>query len=388
MKINVIVEFPRIKDGIPRVTEELLKQLSTKNQVESIFVLTRRDLCFVSPSLLANKKIQLFATSKHVSLRTFAKIIKLYKEGDFLLFLAPPWRIFDPSQGLWLFLLIKYGFLPRAKWIQVLYDFIPYIFSEDTGEGKKAILLFNAFKKHFKDIPVRYVAISESTKRDAIRYWGLPANRINVVHPGSFVTPKSPRTNFGSKRVLMVSDIAPRKNHIRLLKAFEQVHRNGPSHDAELIIVGRSRVKVPEFESTLSDIRRRNEGICITLAGYLSDVEILALYDFADVFVYPSLYEGFGLPVLEAMACGCPVIASNVSSLPEVVGEAGILVDPYNVGELARAMLTVLNDDDLKKELSRRSIAQAQKFSWAGAADSYVSLFREVLAEQNKKGDS
>ena len=172
MKITVVTEFSKIKDGIPRVTEELLKELTKKNHVEFISIITRQDLCFVSPHLLANKKMQLFATSKYVSLRSFAKIIKLYREGDFLLFLAPPWRIFDPSQCLWLFLLIKYGFLPRAKWIQVLYDFIPYIFSEDTGDGKKATKLFNAFKKHFTDIPVRYVAISESTKRDAVQLLG------------------------------------------------------------------------------------------------------------------------------------------------------------------------------------------------------------------------
>ena len=200
------------------------------------------------------------------------------------------------------------------------------------------------------------------------------------------MAPKSPRINFGSKRILMVSDIAPRKNHIRLLKAFEQVHRDNPSYDAELIIVGRSRVTVPEFESTLNDIRRRNEGIRITLAGYLSDVEVLSLYDSVDVFVYPSLYEGFGLPVLEAMACGCPVIASNISSLPEVVGEAGILVDPYNVDELAQAMITVLGDDKFKRELSRKSVAQAQKFSWDKAANAYMDLFRELLAQGKQKG--
>ncbi len=91
----------------------------------------------------------------------------------------------------------------------------------------------------------------------------------------------------------------------------------------ELIIVGQLRKEIPEFESTLDDIRGRYEGIKITLTGHLTDSEIQSLYEEADVFVYPSLYEGFGLPVLEAMASGCPVIASNVSSLPEMVGDAG-----------------------------------------------------------------
>src|SRR5660398_271743 len=99
------------------------------------------------------------------------------------------------------------------------------------------------------------------------------------------------------------------------------------------------------------------------MMGYVSDSEVLSLYAKADVFVYPSLYEGFGLHVLEAMACGCPVITSNVSSLPEVVGDEALLVDPYNVEALAQAMLTVLEDDELKKEISKIGITQSQKIS-------------------------
>jgi len=111
------------------------------------------------------------------------------------------------------------------------------------------------------------------------------------------------------------------------------------------MIVGHVRKISPGLNQRCATCERRNKGIKITLAGYLSDSEILSLYEEADVFVYPSLYEGFGLPVLEAMACGCPVIASNVSSLPEVVGEAGMLVDPYDVDALAQAISTVLQDD-------------------------------------------
>ena len=181
-----------------------------------------------------------------------------------------------------------------------------------------------------------------------------------------------------------MGDISPRKNQLRLIQAFELVHRNNPSSGVELMIVGHVRKDIPGFESTLRDMRRRNKGIKITLAGYLSDSEILSLYEEADVFVYPSLYEGFGLPVLEAMACGCPVIASNVSSLPEVVGEAGMLVDPYDVDALAQAISTVLQDDGLKREMSRKGIAQAQKFSWEKAGAELLAVCREV-AEKGKQ---
>ncbi len=262
--------------------------------------------------------------------------------------------------------------------VQVLHDFIPYVCPEDIGEGKRTLKLYNIYKKYFRAIPVKYIAVSESTKRDAIHYWNLRPDKVTVIHHGSFIPPKAPRTRFGSKKVLMVSDISPRKNQVRLIRAFEHVHVKTQG-SAELLIVGNMRESVPEFEPTLRDIRARNEGIQITTCGYLSDSEILSLYEQADVFVYPSLYEGFGLPVLEAMACGCPVITSNTSSLPEVVGDAGMLIDPHDVDELAQAIITVLADDELKREMSRKSIAQAQTFSWETTGEAYTTLLNSLL---------
>jgi len=174
-----------------------------------------------------------------------------------------------------------------------------------------------------------------------------------------------------------VSDISPRKNHLRLIKAFELVQEQS-QNPLELVIAGYMRTAIPELETILQNLQMRNQDSKITFAGYLPDADILALYEQADVFVYPSLYEGFGLPVLEAMACGCPVIASNVSSLPEVVGDAALLVDPYDVGALAYAMLTVLEDDDLKREMSRKGVAQARKFSWEKAGEELLAVCREV----------
>jgi glycosyltransferase involved in cell wall biosynthesis len=171
-----------------------------------------------------------------------------------------------------------------------------------------------------------------------------------------------------------------------LIKAFELVHKNTRSSGAELMIVGRKRKDIPGLDSTLRDIRNRNKGIKITLAGYLTDSEIMSLYEEADIFVYPSLYEGFGLPVLEAMACGCPIITSNVFSLPEVVGEAGMLVDPYDVEMIAHALSTVLENDELKREMSRKGIEQAQKFSWERAGVELLAVCREVAERRNQRG--
>jgi glycosyltransferase involved in cell wall biosynthesis len=383
MKISVIAPFPKYKDGIPRATEELISKLCEANSVESVsLIAANRDKAFVSPFLLRNKKVSLFIVRSFLLPRTLLRAIKLYRNSDVLLFFPHPCYVFRASPLCFFQLLVKCRVFPSAKWVQMLYDFVHYTCPEDVRGTSRATILHNVWRDHVAKIPVRYVAISESTKKEAMRYWGLTEAQVTVMHLGSFIVPKSPRTHFGSKKILTISDIAPRKNQLRLIKAFELVHREYPNNGAELIIAGYLRKDIPEFESTLRDIRKRNDGIKIRLAGYLTDSEILSLYEEADVFVYPSLYEGFGLPVLEAMASGCPVVSSNVSSLSEIVGAAGILVDPYNVEALARAVSTVLRDDELKRQMSQKGIAQAQKFSWEKAGVELLAVCREVADRQ------
>ncbi|MGZ4953267.1 MAG: glycosyltransferase family 4 protein [Halobacteriota archaeon] len=386
MKITVVAPFPENnKSGIPRVSEELIKRLCESNNVESIAIIAHKGFDHVNPSLLETGKVMLFSGRMFLLPWTLLKTIKLYKHSDVFLVLTTPWDVFDQLRPLYFLLfLVNYGFrhriLPRSKWVQMLHDFVIYVCPEDNTFPSREMKLYEMWKECFLTVPIKYVAVSESTKRDAVRYWGLPADKIEVIHLGSFVPAKRSRTRFNAAKILTISDITPRKNHIRLIEAFEKVYRTNPSDDLELIIVGHVRKNVPEFEEALSDIRRRNEGIKITICGYLTDSEILSLYEQADVFVYPSLYEGFGLPVLEAMACGCPVIASNISSLPEVVGDAGMLIDPYDTDQLAQAIITVLGDDELKREMSRKGIAQAQKFSWEKAEEQWVTTCR--LAKQ------
>jgi len=379
MKISVLAPFPKYKDGIPRVTEELISRLCEADDVESVSVIAvKKEKDFVSPSLVKNGKVSLFVVGSFLLPRTLWGIIKLYKKSDAILLFMHPCYFFSPTPLCLFQLLVKLGILPKAKWIQMLFDFSFYSCPEDDVGAANVTTLYTIWKNHFVQLPVRYVAISESTKKEAMRYWDLNAADIAIVYLSSFIPPRSPRVNFGSKKMLIVSTISPRKNQLRLIKAFELVHRKNPNNDAELIIVGQLRKEIPEFESTLDDIRGRYEGIKITLTGHLTDSEIQSLYEEADVFVYPSLYEGFGLPVLEAMASGCPVIASNVSSLPEMVGDAGLLVDPRDVEALAQAMSTVLENDELKRQMSRKGIAQAQKFSWEKAGAELLAVCREV----------
>ncbi|MGZ4894657.1 MAG: glycosyltransferase family 4 protein [Halobacteriota archaeon] len=386
MKISVYAPFFKYQDGIPRAAEELISKLCEADDVESVSVIVaRRDREYVSPFLLHSEKVSLFVVRSFLLPWTLLRAIKLYKTSDVLLLFTYPCYFFDPSSLLFSFqLLVKFRILPGTKWVQMLYDFVFYTCPEDMRAFKEN-MLFKVWKKYFVHVPVRYVAISESTKKEAMSYWGPRTAEITVIHLASFMTPKSPRTHFGSKKILTVSSISPRKNQLRLIEAFELVHRNNPSSGAELMIVGRKRKDIPGLDSTLRDIRKRNNGIKITLAGYLTDSEIMSLYEEADIFVYPSLYEGFGLPVLEAMACGCPVVASNVFSLPEVVGEAGMLVDPYDVDMIARALSAVLENDELKREMSRKGIEQAQKFSWERAGVELLAVCREVAEKRSQR---
>jgi glycosyltransferase involved in cell wall biosynthesis len=114
--------------------------------------------------------------------------------------------------------------------------------------------------------------------------------------------------------------------------------------------------------------------------GYVSDDDLVALYNLADVFVYPSIYEGFGLPVLEAMSCGAPVITSNVTSLPEIAGDAALLVDPRNTRELAEALKRILREPALREEMVERGFQQIRKFSWRTAAEETIHLFAKAIA--------
>ena len=164
--------------------------------------------------------------------------------------------------------------------------------------------------------------------------------------------------------VLGVGNLQPRKNLLRLVEAFSRLKRNtGLPH--QLVLVGRAKWK----ESDLFDaIRKAGVESHVLFPGYLPDEDLVTLYAHADMFVYPSLYEGFGLPVLEAMACGVPVVTSNVTSIPEVAGDAAVLVDPLDVAALTGAIGRVLSDEALRRALREKGPRRAAHFSWKQTA--------------------
>jgi glycosyltransferase involved in cell wall biosynthesis len=198
------------------------------------------------------------------------------------------------------------------------------------------------------------IAVSESTKRDTIRMLGVPEEKISVIYEAAhpLFTPITEPDALARVRarhqlpddfILFVSTIEPRKNLPMLLRAFRRLRDNYKS-EAVLAIAGRRGWLVEEVDSVIEELNLSN---IVRFLGAVPNEELVYLYNAAKLFVLPSFYEGFGLPPLEAMACGTPVIVSNVSSLPEVVGDAGILVNPEDVEGLTVAMWRVLGDNNL-----------------------------------------
>jgi len=229
------------------------------------------------------------------------------------------------------------------------------------------------------------IAVSECTKRDAVRLYGLDEAKIRVICEGvnSRFRPASPeamavawaRYGLPERYILCVGTIEPRKNLNTLMEAFATLKVRPATCDLRLVIVGKKGWLYKGFFRRLRELGLEGE---VVFPGFVPDEDLPALYSAAELFVFPSLYEGFGLPPLEAMACGTPVIASNTSSVPEVVGEAGILVEPRDVRVLAGAMERVLMDEGKQREMRDKGLQQAARFSWERAARETLQVYGEV----------
>ena len=234
------------------------------------------------------------------------------------------------------------------------------------------------------------VADSACTQRDAARLYRVDIARVNVIYPGVSVhfRPADPqvvqaiRKKYGlpERFILYVGTIEPRKNLTALLEAFRHLLATCSPLPAtcslRLVIVGK---KGWLYEGVFRRLRELGLEDRVHFTGYVPDGDLPALYSAASVFVFPSLYEGFGLPVLEAMACGTPVIASNTSSLPEVVGEAGLLVNPHDIHTLVAALKRVLADEHLRAEMKAQGLERAQAFTWERTARETLRVYEEVL---------
>jgi len=278
--------------------------------------------------------------------------------------------------------------LKGQKKVITVHDIMPYRFREfyDSVTYFRYRLLLSKTLKTADAI----IAVSCNTKLDIMRYFKIPEEKIKVIYNGvdDNYKPLSKKEverirqkyNLTFPYILYVGGLGPNKNIIRLIKAYYKLKKQNFDH--KLVLVGAKRWQYNKISKLLKILDLQKDVIFL---GYLPREDLPALYNAADLFVYPSLYEGFGLPPLEAMACGTPVITSNTSSLPEVVGDAGIMVDPYDVDGLAKAMYEVLTNDGLKEELRKRGLKRAKLFSWRKTAEETLKIYEEVYNIKKQK---
>jgi len=234
----------------------------------------------------------------------------------------------------------------------------------------------------------RLFTVSEASKRDILRFYPHADPERILVIPNAIDTAliEDPgeeerqrvkeRYQIRGRFVLYAGNIKPHKNLERLIEAFGILKQRPDHEDLKLIIIGEDLNRFATLRRRVEAVRVRQD---VRFFGFVPETTLAALYRMAEVFAFPSLYEGFGLPPLEAMACGTPVVTSNISSLPEVVGDAALLVDPHDVEDIAGALERVLTDEALRSDLKARGRIRARQFSWERSVRDLHAAYMSVL---------
>lgn len=270
-----------------------------------------------------------------------------------------------------------------GKIVITVHDVIAVLFGQDIPfYSRQYFARWMPFTYRFAD---KIICVSEHTKKDLIQQIKINEEKMVVIPEaaGDQFKPVADKKKIdkildkyyiSGRFILHMGTLNPRKNLEFLIKVFNRVHKLMP--DVKLVIAGK---KGWHYENLFDTVRHLGLEKFVIFTGYIDDDEAPYLYSAADVYTFPSIYEGFGLPPLEAMSCGTPVVASNTSSIPEVVGDAGILLNPTDVESWVKALLRLLRDDNERKEMSAKSLARAKQFSWTKTARKTVEVYEEIL---------
>lgn len=274
--------------------------------------------------------------------------------------------------------------LTRVRSVVTIHDCIHLRFPQYLP-NRAAHLYARVFLSSAARRAARVITVSEASKRDIVHFLRTPADKVEVVPNGfdpslAAVTPEGlarvrDRFQLDAPFILYAGNIKPHKNVDRLIEAFARLRRRG-FEDVRLLVIGDA---VSKYGNLRRLVHRHDLHQHVRFFGFVPTETLAALYRLAQVFVFPSLYEGFGLPPLEAMANGTPVVTSNVSSLPEVVGDAALLVDPMDADGIADAIARILGDAGLRAELVRRGHQRVQAFSWERSAARTHQIYMGVL---------
>ncbi len=269
------------------------------------------------------------------------------------------------------------------RYVWTLHDAAPWLFPQTMDvKGRLYFRWVGGWAAHLSKA---IITVSNDAKRNIIAALRLPETKVNVIYEGidagfkrlddhSFMDSVRLRYGLPEKFMLTVGTLEPRKNLPFLIRAYRQM-RHANQTKLGLVIVGRTGWKSEALEGDLG-----GEDKNIVLTGFVPQADLVALYNLAEVFVLPSLYEGFGFPPLEAMACGCPVIVSHRGSLPEVVGDAALLIDPQDLDSLVGALRAVEETPSLRAALIQKGLERAQQFTWTATATKTLALYNEITA--------
>lgn len=232
------------------------------------------------------------------------------------------------------------------------------------------------------------IAVSESTKKDLMTKLGVPEEKIAVIYEGvdhDFFKPQEEKAidqvrqkyHLPAEYLLFVGTIQPRKNLLRLIEAFNLLQRDAKYHNLSLILVGKEGWLAQEIYKAPIRLRIQDR---VRFLNHVSKSDLPALYSGAKVFVFPSLYEGFGLPIVEAMSCGVPVITSSTSATAEIAGDAAVVIDPYQVNEIFEAVKELVDNKKNREDLVKKGLIRSKKFTWEEAARKTIKVFEKVYA--------
>jgi glycosyltransferase involved in cell wall biosynthesis len=281
-------------------------------------------------------------------------------------------------------------YLPPCPYVVTAHDVLDYMYRANNGAGLRGTFNFYS-TRYVLQHASRILAVSNFTKNDVGRLFQIRFSRIEVIYNAideRFLqghATKEEREFIGERYqvnypfILYAGRISPHKNLVRIIEAFSalktELAREDLFPDLKLIIIGDEVSRHPDLRRTVIRSGVQND---VRFLGFVP-IDVLRLfYDAAKIFIFPSLYEGFGLPPLEAMAHGTPVVTSNASSLPEVVGNAAVMVNPENVFDIMRAMQRVLTDQALREKLKVRAYEQVRRFSWESSARRLVEVYGSV----------
>ncbi len=373
--MNILIDFsqiPKQKVGVGVYALNLVKQIAKLDLENSYYILVQDDEHSLDSSERNNFKLI------NIQSKIFRKVIfRLLLEQWLIPYIIIKKKIDIVHSLHYSFPLITF----RAKKVVTIHDMTFFKFPKYHQIIKR--YYFSFFIHLVARMADKVISLSESTLRDFISLTSARKDKVSVVHLGvDWATSSFPRERaelvkkkygIDGKYLLFVGMIEPRKNVGNLILAYDKLLK--VNKDYHLVIVGKKGWGYRKVFNLIDDLRLHDR---ITFTGFVEEEDKPFIIRDAKIFVYPSMYEGFGIPVLEALSLGIPTITSNVSSLPEITGGAALLVDPANVDELYLGIKRLLEDETLYQELKKKAVLQARKFSWMKTAQKTIELYRCV----------